>query len=414
VTVLDDPELRDLLGERPELAAIADALAATQRRPRRRLARLAVAALLTAAVGVALLLLAPWAGRGPDVLDRALAAVGERPVVHAVVESSSPNSVVVDLATGAERERVSRTEFWFDAERSLLRTRLTTDGRQLTDAVSTPDHLYTDIGVFPQEGVTAQLDPALAGFATRYRRALEDGTAKVVGHQRIDGRNLTLIEIEIPGSEGARERVGVTDDDYRPFFFRYVQPDGQESPWLRVAVLESVDRDAATFAPPAQSPPRPTSGRASSSSDVAIGEAAAALGGSALWVGASVGGFSLAKARLTTSKIGWTDGRTTEGTAINLSYGAGRGRAGISIGEATAVAGAYVIGIDGVSGGDPLPPPGSIALRGIPGSGGTVSLWRGQLRVGSVYVALESSNRELLLAAVRALRPVPAGVAALP
>ena len=103
---------------------------------------------------MALALLGPWESRGPSVVDRALAAIGSGPVIHAVVEYSWPQDVVVNLATGAERERVHRYQFWYDESRRQLHSRVSADGGAGSD----------QLGEFD----SARLDPALAGFATRY------------------------------------------------------------------------------------------------------------------------------------------------------------------------------------------------------------------------------------------------------
>ncbi|HYY64237.1 MAG TPA: hypothetical protein VE688_06470, partial [Gaiellaceae bacterium] len=88
VLPLRDPELLELLADDPELLAFADAVASTRsaapavRPRRRRFAVLAAAALLLgAAVAIAVALTIPWS-HNPSLVDRALAAVGEQPVLH--------------------------------------------------------------------------------------------------------------------------------------------------------------------------------------------------------------------------------------------------------------------------------------------------------------------------------------------
>jgi hypothetical protein len=122
VTAIDS-ELLELFRDRPELLRIATAIADTRSVPRqrRRFLRLAVVAALVA-IGVTIAVVVSFSGRGPGLVDRALAAVGAEPVIHAVVEYSSPNDVVVNLATGRSYERVHRTEYWYDGGRSLLHT----------------------------------------------------------------------------------------------------------------------------------------------------------------------------------------------------------------------------------------------------------------------------------------------------
>jgi hypothetical protein len=90
-----------------------------------------------------------------------------------VVEYSWPQDVVVGLATGGERERVHRTEYWFDQQRGKLRAGYSTDGSEPIE--------YVELGAM------SQLDPALAGFVTQYRDALADERAHVIATQRWTG-----------------------------------------------------------------------------------------------------------------------------------------------------------------------------------------------------------------------------------
>ena len=74
---LVDLETVEALDAHPDLLAIADAIAATQRKPRRQLpiTRLVVvAAVLGLAIAAALI--SPWQGRGSGFVERALAARG--------------------------------------------------------------------------------------------------------------------------------------------------------------------------------------------------------------------------------------------------------------------------------------------------------------------------------------------------
>src|SRR5437868_14271515 len=80
---------------------------------------LAAAAVLAAAVVLAVV--APWHGHGRRLVGRALAAVGQGPVLHAVITSDVPNETIVALSSGAERPVPQRLEYWYDAGRDRLR-----------------------------------------------------------------------------------------------------------------------------------------------------------------------------------------------------------------------------------------------------------------------------------------------------
>ena len=108
--VWTDRELHALLRDEPELVAIADALAEAGARamPRRslRASRLATAVAAVAAVAV-LALAAPWQRSGASASSLALAALGQGPVLHAIVRDDSRSGELVELATG-QRGRTRR------------------------------------------------------------------------------------------------------------------------------------------------------------------------------------------------------------------------------------------------------------------------------------------------------------------
>jgi hypothetical protein len=416
-----DSELLELLRDRPDLLRIATAVADTRPTPRRRrgVFRLAVVAALVA-VGVTIALVASFSGRGPSVVDRALAAIGTGPVIHAVVEYSHPNDVVVDLASGKSYERVHRTEYWYDRERSFLHTRLTTDGKMLTEIVETPTGSDSDLGHYPG-GIAAQLDPALAGFVTHYHEALASGKAKIVGHEQVAGRDVMLLRITL--DHGDTEEVGVDSATYRPLFFganpRPTVGVGKIPTW-HVAVIESVPRDPSYFAKPDLSPPRPTGGRGSETSKITLEQAANALDQPALWLGARFSDLPLARIELEHVQTDYTDGSKHDGTKLELSYGHigpnGRVRAQpwLIVGEAASVAASYQLGFN--DGGDPPAPEGSMVVEdnSIFATAGRRAIperaeWTGKLIRGGIYVALSASSRDLLLAAAHALEPLHTG-----
>ena len=68
---------------------------------RRRLRLAGAAAVLSVAAAVALALVLTFDGTSPLATEKALAALGHQPVVHALVESERPSATIVDLTTGA-------------------------------------------------------------------------------------------------------------------------------------------------------------------------------------------------------------------------------------------------------------------------------------------------------------------------
>lgn len=433
MTGFADRELVEALADRPDHLALADAVAATQR-PRRRGRRLAVVLPAAIAAVVALALVSPWDRGGPGTLERALAAVGGGPVIHAIVESSVPADVLVEIETGEERPRLQRTEYWYDAERKQLHTRLLVDGEQITEIVETPEGAYSDLGRWPTGGGFApQLDPALAGFVTRYREALASGKAQVVGEETVDGRDVKRIRIRL--EHGVVEEVTVDAETYKPLSFSIVErpdPAGvivrvdprtrrtvvrrterpativlreRNAPEWRVVTIESLPRDPSFFAPPKLSPPRPTASSGGSSEQVSLADAARVLGRPPLWLGPVFEGHELESVELRRFGVDWTDGRETEGTVVTLSYG------DVTVSQAVGVAGSYQLGFN--DGGEPEPPEGFLAVAtphfADPDMARRYAETRGgqaELRVDGVYVRLEARPGVKLLEVARALRPL--------
>ena len=97
-----DPEVLEALRDQPELLAIADAVEETQRPLRRTHRRVFTRAAVVVAVGAAALvavLLWPSDGNRSPILERALAAIGDGPVLHVVTQVPSGQELV-DLQTG--------------------------------------------------------------------------------------------------------------------------------------------------------------------------------------------------------------------------------------------------------------------------------------------------------------------------
>jgi hypothetical protein len=411
-----DSELVELLRDRPELLSVATAVSETQPlvSRRRRVRRLGLVVALGAVV-LAVTLVTSWPSGGPNVVDRALAAIGTGPIVHAVVERSSPDDVVVNLATGSSRERSHEIEYWYDREHSFLHTRLLTDAKMLTEIVETPTGSDSDLGHYPG-GIAARLDPALAEFVTQYREALANGIAKVISNVTIDGREVTVLRIEL--GHGGVEDVAVDRDSYRPLFITYNQQGQRMTRW-RVATIESLPRNPSYFTKPERSASRPTGGTATEGGEIAPAQAADALERPALWLGTRFGDLPLDRIEKSGVETDYTDGTKHDGVKLELTYGETRpdGRLipsgpWVVIGEAASVAGSYQLGFN--DGGDPAAPEGSIALenqrifaaypdRPVPER----AEWTGKLMRGGVYIQIRASSRQLVLDAARGLTQIP-------
>jgi hypothetical protein len=238
-----DPEVVDLLRDEPELLAIADAVATTQRVPgrapvwRRRLVP-RVAALAVAVVAViAVVLLAPDRVGHHGVIARALAAIGNGRVMHLKLLTPS-GRVFVNLQTGRRAAEMYRTEIWYDRDAKRLHYLMRAQG-------AVADFVWPDD---KQPGMTLQgrADPAFVALWSGYRDALAKGKAKLEGKGRVDGRAVYWLRFEsvqpgVPGTE-----VAIARNTYKPVVFREHYSHARHAD-ERVLVAESIAYSPSDF-----------------------------------------------------------------------------------------------------------------------------------------------------------------------
>jgi hypothetical protein len=289
--------------------------------------RAGLAAAAFAAAAVAVLLVAPW-GRGPTLTDRALAAVGEDPVLHVVTKHQAPAGFydLVSVATGKPLPVTLSDEVWFDPEHKLEKTVSTVNG-VVTDEVlesaegwfSQDGPVYTcawiaahpieatkarvscnedmDNGTTPHqipESPPTPLDPAITGFVDHYQSALASGQAEQTGTGELDGSQVIWLRIPIGDKGNAHEDVAIDAGSYSPLLIRTTRPDGSQDE-LRVSSIETLPYDEALFAKPEVVPPRPSIANITDPTPIDLEQAGALLDGQALWLGRSWNGFELAQ-----------------------------------------------------------------------------------------------------------------------
>jgi hypothetical protein len=400
-------------GARARSAALA-ALAKTPRRRRRRFVLLIPAVGIILAV-VAAVLAEAWRD-SPLATERALAALGRQPVVHAIVEQASPRETVIDPASGRERPAEPlRSEYWYDDERDALRVRLSVGSRLVPggEYLQTPEGFFTDRGVQRGQIRPPQLDRALEAFASGYREALERGEASVVGEEVVDGREAVILRFSLPAgprSEQLSEDVAVDADDYRPLRFRFssTAAPGRTSPWSeapRVVEIETIPRDPGDFEAPQPTEPRPAGQTGFAERKLTPAEAATALQRPVFWPGRAVDGVELAQIELMRLRTTWTDGRVTEGRAVVFQYGVDRrtahleGKPSLIITEGTSTEEV----LRGDFGG-PRPEPGELRLKGVGSTrSGDAEMWFGSMQRDGVHISFESPQRDLIVAAAEAI-----------
>jgi hypothetical protein len=401
-----DPTLKRTLDEmvppRPKpdrwAAIVADADVGVGRRRRRRWLIGVVPALGLAAAAVAVALVWPFGGGpGGSILERAVAAIGDGPVLHVVVRSGW-GGTLINLESGKRSQLHGEEEMWFDPQRGIHQ-------------VSRFGGVLQGEALYPP-GRVSYLDKTLGGLANRYRRALENGSASVLGKDIVAGQPVYWIRVDtqmLPDvadhklHEWAHD-VAVSQNNFEPVATRETR-DGEVGP-DGISMIESVEtlsEGAGNFT--RLTPDRNGTGfmMGGRGQKLSLPQANQLLGGRAVWAGPSVAGIKL----VTVAKQDRAEdyNRQTKTWAktyfsVTFSYGAtgelGRPASGpsVQLSESPTLDLGFQRGVIGYS-----PPEGSILIFG-----GRI----GVMQTNGVYLALEASSEELLLATARALKPVPA------
>jgi hypothetical protein len=344
----------------------------------------------------------------PDRWDEILEAAGRRPharrrwlvgaVLHVVIQSGW-GGTQIDLATGARTQVHGEDELWYDAQRGI---------HQLSRfaGVVQSDSLYPS-------GRVPYLDKTLASLGTSYRKALDDGTARVLGSDVIDGEPIYWIRVDtqmLPDTADGRlhewaHDVAISKESFRPVATRETR-DGRPGP-DGISIVESVDTLPAGEGD-FTARPSSTNGvamRFNRKGSLTAAEATAVLGRPALWAGRSVAGVALARISRDERSEGFDRQRGTWArtyTGVTFFYGAAEGGGigipppsvpYVQIAESRTLDDGFQRGVRHYS-----PPAGSILVFGD-----HIAV----MQENGLHLALESSSEELLLAAARALEPVP-------
>jgi hypothetical protein len=212
-----DAEVIEVLSDQPELLAIADAVSAIQpvtakpsRRRRRGAVRVAILAAVVAAAIVAILA-APQGRSG--VIGKALAAIGNGPIVHVVTEFK-PGTLDVNLKTGHRTAQVWREELWADRSLDHLHLVLSGNGRLIGDVL------------YPQDVRSGSsppvLNPAFVALWTGYRAALQNGSVTLAGRGTVAGRPVYWLRFKVSGPSRQVNEVAVDAHTYKPVVYRTV------------------------------------------------------------------------------------------------------------------------------------------------------------------------------------------------
>jgi hypothetical protein len=388
-----DPEVLDALREEPELLALADALQSAAipvpvQPSRRRLPVIRLGTVAVAAVAaLVLLLVSPWSG-GPSLAGRALAAIGNGPVLHVVARYRVGDRI--DLRTGRITPDQLDGEVWYDAQEHVYRSVTRADGRV----------------VFRNSGTGSVASEPFLLPADLFRRALEQGKLREVGHGVVRGNHVVVVESH--GAGGVGFRADLDARTYRLVRMQYLLH-GRVASQIDVLVYDTVSRAEAHL--PA---PKPGQSLIAGVSTVSGGNDLHPLTLAAtrkvfpvapVWPGLVVDGHRLTK----TQREDVTDtsrGITVHGRRLSFEYGPG-GRFGsqpfLQVEEGPASSPTWRV--ESVY----PPPPGYVDVQGSRTSIGRTerTQWNGVVQTHGFVVLLTSWSRGTVLAAARALRPLP-------
>ena len=378
-----DPEVFEALRNEPELLAIADAVEETQRLPRssrgRVLSRSAALIAVGAAALVAVLLWPSGGGRNP-ILDRALAAIGNGPVLH-LVSRASTGQELVSLKTGRTTLPTFEFESWSDRSLRRFHFLIRENGRVVGEFLY-PEDRTTDMHVDAP-------DAAYAAFWSGYRRALSSGKAKIVRKGSLYGRPVYWLTFNAP-----RNEVAVDRRTYKPVAFRSISPSGRHFD-TRVLLVRTEPFSTSAFKR-RTSLPNPVTGGIGSSETRVLPLGPGSLRRPWLRAGSTIAGLKLVAVHRTQT----TSGRKTT-NGFELVYGSqGDLRRSLTIDEArhpdelskwTGIPKGFMRFSVGFGGEDNRRPHTS---------------WTGYLVRHGVYVSITTGvSRAAFFQAARALRP---------
>ena len=387
------PERSGAAGDWP--AVVRDASAhSVQRRHRRLLLVAAFAFTVAGALGV----LWPFSGGnkvvGRAFAARALAAVGDGPVLHVVVRIES-SGWVINLRTGRRERPYAIVEEWYEPGAGLREKVLRSNVGDVSGSVTA------------RSSATGSFVDVLRGFATRYEAVLRERQAKVVRKGVLFGRDVVWIRfrpdrrVDPVTPIGTGYEVALDETTYRPLSVKSRGTSGARV--LSIETRLSIPRAIAAAPLPDESDSlmygEGLEGRLTER------QAATLLGEPALWVGSEfaglpfvwLGGVSYSYGRAATY-----DDIKHHWRGVNIVYGhiasevgfPDRSKPYIQLREQPAAEVAAT--------GRSTPLPGTLVSSNL-------RFGQGSMVVNDVYVEIDAPNEQLLLAAARALEPQRAG-----
>jgi hypothetical protein len=414
-------------------------------RPQRPFLLGSLAGVVAVALGLfSLVLFQPWSTEHKTFLERALAAVDDGPIIHAVLRHGE-GGTNVNLETG-ERTRVhGETELWYDAERGRIRVASRLGGT------------VTHESVYDEAGASREL----IALGRDYRAALESGTVRTAGEDIIEGERVTWVVVVaemLPHAGGPlrewTQQVAVSQETFKPVATRdAIGGEPAEHTLQRVLKLEALPADEVDLTIPKE---RVEEGMLQGGGEpIAVDRAAELLGRAPVWLGPEHAGLALRQAHETWLRHGSAKATLLEGQAaedakacrlgpggrarieeapeacrrLRESRGGLRIQGGSVYVHGPVVWGEKKLGVSFTYGDEkdvfgPLRPSTKPYVhvaesrdRGalfhgaayFPPAGFTSLSWGGRsgsLALDGIYVVIHASSEELVLSAARALRPM--------
>lgn len=230
-----------------------------------------------------LVLFQPWSTDRRTFLERALAAVDDGPVIHAVLRGDW-GGTNVDLDTGARTPVHGENEIWYDRQRGLIRTVSRLGETVIHDSVYGKD-----------------ASPELVALARDYKAALESGSARTTGQDVIDGQPVTWVVVEarmLPHGDGKlrewTQQVAVSNETFKPVATQDFVDDGKagRGSLQRVLEVEALSTAAVEFASPSSGIEGPFTGGDDPLTRAAVADV---LGRAGVWLGEEHAGLRLAR-----------------------------------------------------------------------------------------------------------------------
>jgi hypothetical protein len=254
-------------------------------------------ALVAAAVAFAVVFALAWpfrAQQGP-LLERALAAVGDGPIVHVVLRGDW-GGTLVDLRSGERTPVYGENEYWWNSEHPRI-------------------HFISRLGgVVQYDDLSIPREPPaeIVALGRDYRKALEDGTARVADEGSIDGEPVAWVTIRsrlLPDVADGKDhewaqQVAVSRRTFKVVALREAR-DGEPIPISRERVLEAefLPKGSGNFARPAQ-PSLEGRGFSQGRRPLPLEQASSLLGREPLWLGREYHGLALAQVLRETTQSG--------------------------------------------------------------------------------------------------------------